>query len=136
MACYYAILTNISTTFYSLYDFSNTKISLVTLSVGGGSIVSSFIVGNLLDWNFRRHAKKLNLPLSKGYQIDLADFPIETARLEISLSFMFLEALAVVGYGWILSDKISVAVPIIFLFIVGYGVTATSQVISVLMADI
>lgn len=136
MACYYAILTNISTTFYSLYDFSNTKISLVTLSVGGGSIVSSFTVGNLLDWNFRRHAKKLNLPLSKGYQIDLADFPIETARLEISLPFMFLEALAVVGYGWTLSDKISVAVPIIFLFIVGYGVTATSQVISVLMADI
>lgn len=133
MSCYYAVLTNISKTFYGLYGFSNTQISLVALSVGGGSIVSTFTTGRLMDWNYRRHATKLNFPLSK---IDLSGFPIEQARLEIGLPPMLLGAIGVLGYGWTLRNDISVAVPIIFLFIVGYGITSTSQVLYVLMADI
>lgn len=136
MSCYYAILTNISESFYILYGFSDTQISLVALSIGGGSIVSSFTIGRLLDWNYRRHAKRLNFPVSEEYQMDLSSFPIELARLEIGLPPMFLGAVAVIGYGWTLSSGISVAVPIVFLFIVGYGVTATTQILYVLMADI
>ncbi|KAE8156683.1 major facilitator superfamily domain-containing protein [Aspergillus tamarii] len=133
MSCYYAVLTNISKTFYGLYGFSNTQISLVALSVGGGSIVTTFTTGRLMNWNYRRHATKLNFPLSK---IDLSGFPIEQARLEIGLPPMLLEAIGVLGYGWTLRNDISVAVPIIFLFIVGYGITSISQVLYVLMADI
>lgn len=136
MACYYAILTSISNTFYGLYGFSNIQISLVALSIGGGSIVSSFTTGVLLDWNYRRHARKLNLPLSKNYQMDLSNFPIEQTRLEIGLPAMFLGALGTIGYGWTLRSNISAAVPIVFLFIVGYGVTAATQVLNALMSDI
>lgn len=136
MACYYAILTNMSNTFYSLYNFSNIQISLVALSVGGGSIVSSFTIGRFLDWNYRRHAKRLNISLSKHIQMDLSNFPIELARLEIGMPAMLAGALGAIGYGWTLRSNISVAVPIVFLFIVGYGVTATTQVLNVLMSDI
>lgn len=136
MSCYYAILTNISTTFYTLYGLSNTQISLVTLTVGSGSILSSFTLGNLLDWNYRRHAKRLNFPISENRQMDLSHFPIELVRLQVGLPIMLLGALAVVGYGWTLRTTISIAVPIVFLFVVGFGVTATTQVTSVLMSDI
>jgi MFS family permease len=136
MSCYYAILTNLSTTFYTLYGLSNTQISLVTFSVGCGGGLSTLTLGGLLDWNYRRHAKRLDFPLLKNHQIDLAEFPIELARLQISLPLILLGALAVIGYGWSLGNKTSVAAPIVFLVIVGYGVTAASQVISVLMSDI
>ena len=136
MACYYSILSNISNTFYNLYRFSNIKISLIALSIGGGSIISSFTTGTLLDWNYRRHAKRLNFSVSKNCQMDLSNFPIELTRLEIGLPAMFSGALAAIGYGWTLSSNIPVAVPIVFLFIVGYGITATTQVLNVLMSDI
>ncbi|EFR02297.1 hypothetical protein MGYG_05295 [Nannizzia gypsea CBS 118893] len=136
MACYYAILTNISKTLYNLYNFSNVQISLAALSIGGGSILSSFTIGIFLDWNYRRHAKRLNLPLSRDYQMDLSNFPIELSRLQVGLPAMLLGALGAIGYGWTLSSDISVAVPIVFLFIVGYGITATTQVLNVLMSDI
>lgn len=136
MACYYAILTDMSEAFHSLYGFSSIQVSLVAFSVGAGSVFSSFTTGILVDWNYRRHAKRLNFPLSKHRQIDLSDFPIELARLEIGLPLSFLGAAGVIGYGWTLSSGISVAVPIVFLFFVGYGVTATSQTLFVLMADL
>ena len=49
---------------------------------------------------------------------------------------MFLEVIGVIGYAWTLRKGISIAGPLVFLFFVGYGVSATSQVSIVLMADI
>ena len=121
---------------YDLYGFSNTQISLVALPVGAGTIVSSFVTGILLDWNYRRHARKLKIPLQKHIQIDNSKFPLEQARLEIGLPLMFLEVIGVIGYAWTLRSGMSIAGPIVFLFFVGYGVSATSQVSIVLMADI
>ncbi len=121
---------------YDLYGFSSTQTSLVALPVGVGTIVSSFVTGKILDWNYRRHARKLEIPLQKHIQIDNSNFPLELARLQIGLPLMFLVVVGVVGYAWTLRSGMSIAGPIIFLFIVGYGVSATSQVSIVLMADI
>ncbi|RAL63908.1 hypothetical protein DID88_003096 [Monilinia fructigena] len=134
--CYYAIFTDMSNILYNLYGFSNTQISLVALPVGAGTIVSSFVTGMLLDWNYRRHARKLKIPLQKHIQIDDSNFPLELARLEVGLPLMFLEVIGVIGYAWTLRKGISIAGPLVFLFFVGYGVSATSQVSIVLMADI
>ncbi|KAI3339398.1 major facilitator superfamily domain-containing protein [Ustulina deusta] len=134
--CYYAIFTDMSKILYDLYGFSSTQTSLVALPVGVGTIVSSFVTGKILDWNYRRHARKLEIPLQKHIQIDNSNFPLELARLQIGLPLMFLVVVGVVGYAWTLRSGMSIAGPIIFLFIVGYGVSATSQVSIVLMADI
>lgn len=120
---------------YDLYGFSNTQISLVALPVGAGTIVSSFVTGMLLDWNYRRHARKLNISLEKHIQVDNFKLPLELARLQIGLPLMFLVVVGVVGYAWTLRRDTSIAGPLVFLFIVGYGVSATSQVTIVLMAD-
>ncbi|KAG4027607.1 hypothetical protein MFRU_028g00290 [Monilinia fructicola] len=134
--CYYAIFTDMSEILYNLYGFSNTQISLVALPVGAGTIVSSFVTGMLLDWNYRRHARKSKITLQKQIQIDDSNFPLELARLEVGLPLMFLEVIGVIGYAWTLRKGISIAGPLVFLFFVGYGVSATSQVSIVLMADI
>ncbi|KAJ4145919.1 hypothetical protein LMH87_004750 [Akanthomyces muscarius] len=133
--CYYAIFTDMSKILYDLYGFSNTQISLVALPVGAGTIVSSFVTGMLLDWNYRRHARKLQIPLEKHIQVDNSKLPLELARLQVGLPLMFLVVVGVVGYAWTLQSGLSIAGPLVFLFIVGYGVSATSQVTIVLMAD-
>jgi hypothetical protein len=48
-------------------------------------LTSSILAGKLLDWNFRRHAKKIGMEISKWRQQDLENFPIEQARLEIAI---------------------------------------------------
>lgn len=121
---------------YDLYGFSNTQISLVALPVGAGTIVSSFVTGALLDWNYRRHARRLGVKLDKHVQIDSSKIPLELARLQVGLPLMFLVVIGVVGYSWTLRRGMSIAAPLVFLFVVGYGVSATSQVSIVLMADI
>lgn len=134
--CYYAIFTDMSKILYDLYGFSNTQISLVALPVGAGTIVSSFVTGMLLDWNYRRHARKLDIPLDKKVQLDNSKLPLEAARLQVGLPLMFLVVIGVVGYAWTLRSGRSIAGPLVFLFIMGYGVSATSQVAIVLMADL
>ena len=136
MACYYAIFTDMSKALYTIYGFSNTDISLVTISVGAGSIVSSFVTGKLLDRNYRRHAERLNLVVARDRQLDICDFPVERARMEVGLPLMLLGFVGVIGYAWTLRPGVSVAAPIVFLFLVGYSVSATSSVATILMADI
>lgn len=72
----------------------------------------------------------------KNRQVDLSDFPIEKARMQIALPMLFIAAASCTGYGWMLSQKIPLAGPIIMLFILGYSLIAGSQVLSVLMVDI
>lgn len=72
----------------------------------------------------------------KNRQTDLTDFPIELARVQIGLPILVGGAVAVLGYGWMMDHKISLAGPIIMLFILGYCLVAGFQVLNVLMLDI
>lgn len=69
-------------------------------------------------------------------QTDLSDFPIEQARMQIALPMLILGAAAVAGYGWMMDHKISLAGPVIMLFIFGYCMIASSQCLNILMVDI
>ena len=136
MSCYYALSTGISDSFSNLYGFDELHVSFMFLPVGGGSVIAAFTTGALVDWNYRRHAKRLNFPVVKNRQTDLTDFPIELARIQIGLPMLIGGALAVIGYGWMLNHKISLAGPIIMLFLLGYCLVAGFQVLNVLMLDI
>ncbi|KAK5115734.1 hypothetical protein LTR62_000823 [Meristemomyces frigidus] len=122
VSCFYAISTGASVAFSTLYGFDDLYVSLMFLPIGTGG--------------YRRHAKKLNFPVLKNRQTDLSNFPIEQARLQIALPMFGLAATSIIGYGWMLSHKLSLAGPIIMLFILGYSLIAASQVLNVLIIDI
>lgn len=136
VACFYAISTGAATAFAATYGFSDILISLMFIPIGVGGIISAFTSGKMVDWNYRRHARKNNFPLTRNRQQDLTDFPIERARLEIALPLFFLGAVAVLGYGWVMDHKVSLAGPVVLLFVMGYGLTAAFQVLNILMIDI
>ena len=122
--------------FTTNYGFDQIKVGLMFIPIGGGSIISALTVGRLADGNYRRWAKKLNMPVVKNRRQDLTNFPIERARLEVIFPLFFVSVAVIIAYGWILTKKISIAVPIVLLFLMGFSLTATFQVLNVLMVDI
>jgi hypothetical protein len=86
------------------------------IPIGVGSVLSAITSGRLVDWNYRRWCKKLNVPVVKNRKQDLSNFPIERARLEITFPFFLISVAAIIAYGWILTLKVSVAVPVVILF--------------------
>ncbi|KAF7901717.1 uncharacterized protein EAF01_007016 [Botrytis porri] len=107
------------------------------IPVGTGSLISALTTGKIVDFNYRRYAKIHNFPLIKNRQMDLTNFPIEKARLEIALPLFSLGALHIVAYGgWVMDHHVSIAGPMILLFVIGYALVASFQVLNVLMVDI
>ena len=85
-AVFYGINTSISTLFTAAYPFLNeTKIGLCYLAIGGGMIVSTAIMGRVLDWEyqrFRRRAETL-ITTQESTTVDITKedfFPLEKVR--------------------------------------------------------
>jgi MFS family permease len=128
--------TGASVAFASNYGFNQIKIGLIFIPIGAGSILSALTIGKLADWNYRRWAKKLGIPVVKNHRQDLTNFPIERARLEVVFPLFFVAVAITIAYGWTLTKKISVVVPVVLLFFIGFSLTATFQILNVLMVDI
>lgn len=90
----------------------------------------------LASRNYRRHAIRLNFPVDRRRQADLSTFPIEEARMQIGVPILLLGAAGAIGYGWLLEHRVSVAGPILMLFLLGYTLTAGFQALNILMIDI
>ncbi|KAK9237466.1 major facilitator superfamily domain-containing protein [Lipomyces kononenkoae] len=136
LACFYAISTGASSQFKEVYGFSDIQIALMFIPIGAGGMVSALSTGKLVDWNYRRHAKMNGFPVEKNKLQDLTDFPIETARLQVGLPLFYIGAATVIGYGWMMESKVSLAGPVILLLILGYSLTGAFQVLNILMVDI
>lgn len=132
----YAVTTGIPSLFGKIYGFDELQLGLVYIPFGGGSIISAFTSGKLVDWNYRRHAIRNGFPATKNRYQDLTGYPIERARLEISLPLLYLAVLSLIGYGWVLDYQTNLAGPLVLLFFFGYGTMAAFQVVQILMVDI
>lgn len=135
IACFYAVSTGIPSQFQEMYGFDELKIGLVFLPVGAGSLLSAFTTGLMVDWNFRRHAKRCGLTAEKGHQQNLINFPIERARLEVGMPLLYSGVLAMLAYGWVIDFHTNLAGPLIMLGIIGYTLIAGFQVMAILMVD-
>lgn len=84
-AGFYAVMTGASTSFHKIYHFNDLHTSLMYLPIGGGGVLSAFTTGRLVDWNYRRHAKRAGITVVKNVRADIRNFNIERARLEVAL---------------------------------------------------
>jgi hypothetical protein len=132
----YLSSTGTSKLFHELYGFNQLQISLMFIPFGCGSILAVCTIGKTVDWNYRRHAAKLGIPVIKNRVQDLTKFPIERARIEIVLPAIFMAGTFVIAYAWIMMQKLTLAAPVIALFFLSGGLTACSQVLNILIVDI
>lgn len=101
-ANFYALATAMSSQFPSIYGVDELTVGLLYLPLGGGSIVAAVFMGKFVNWNYRRHCKKLGVPFERSKQHDLTAFPIEKARLEVGLPPLLVSGLVLLGWGWAL----------------------------------
>lgn len=92
--------------------------------------------GQLVNWNFRRHAQSFGYPVKRNRQLSLAGLPVEKARLEIAWPLILAAAASLILYGWIMHIKTDMAGPTVFLFLFGYTNVAAYKTTGILLVDI
>lgn len=128
--------TSIPDLFKEAYNLNELDVGLCYIANGIGSLVSSLTMGHVVDWNFRRHAARLNMPISKGKQQDLTDFPIERVKLEIVLPGHVIGILGLIMFGWTVKFQTHLAGPEIALFITGFGISTAFNITNGLLVDL
>ncbi|KAF2239490.1 putative quinidine resistance protein 2 [Viridothelium virens] len=133
---YYATVTLVPSQFGTVYGFNQIQIALCYLPLGCGSMLAAFVRGRIIDSRYRAYAKRLGMPLDFNRRVDLSNFPIERARLEVAIPTLILGSACMIGFGWMVQYKINLAGPLIFLFLIGFCISASVNTVSVLLVDI
>jgi hypothetical protein len=68
-----------------------------------GSLTSSWTVGRILHWKFRRLARLRGIPIIKNRQQDIDTFPIEITRLQVSIPLVYASYVCIVAYAWVVN---------------------------------
>ncbi|KAI0435002.1 major facilitator superfamily domain-containing protein [Xylaria sp. FL1042] len=132
----YAVGTAAPSLFAKYYGYNGLTIGLLYLPLAVGSIAAVVLVGKMLNWNFQRHAKRLNITIIKGQHMDLSEFPIERARVEVLVPPFILSVLVITAWGWTVENRLSVGVVIVLVFLLGLGLSGVASVFSALITDI
>ncbi|KAH7109476.1 major facilitator superfamily domain-containing protein [Dendryphion nanum] len=122
--------------FKTHYGLDELKVGLCYISMGTGSLISALTMGPLVDWNFRRHAARLNMSISTGKQQDLRNFPIERVRLEVVAPGHAIGTLALIAFGWTVKFETYIAWPEVALFFIGFGVSTAFNITNTLLIDL
>jgi MFS family permease len=135
-AGFFAVLSSLPSQMEEKYHFNSLQIGLCYLPYGIGSLTSRWAVGTLLDYNFRRHARRLGIEIVRNRQPRLSDFPIEMSRLQITLPLVYMASMFILAYGWVMNYKTNLAGPVITLFFTGHTVTGAFSSLNTLVVDI
>ncbi|EAW10544.1 putative MFS transporter [Aspergillus clavatus NRRL 1] len=131
-----ALLTSIPNLFGKLYGFNDLQIGLCFLPLGVSSCIAAVLNGKLLDFNYRRTARKLGLSVDKKKGDDLRGFPIEQTRLQTFFPIMAVGVAAFIPYGWVLQQRTPLVAPLILQFIIGFSFIASLNTLNTLMVDL
>jgi len=133
---YQAIATTLSTRLFEAYHFDELQLGLCYLPLGLGCTISTVGNGYIVDWNYRRTAKKLGIVIDRKSGLDSPDFPIERSRVEIALPQVLLGGLVYFGYAWAFYFGTHIAVPLVLSFFIGLFVTGAFSIINILLVDL
>lgn len=130
------VAATLSTQFAEIYNFGELEIGLCFLPYGLGCCLTVVLQGYVVDWNYRRIAKKLGIDSSHGRRNEIGDFPIESARIQPIYPSLLVGAAAVMGYGWALQAETSVAAPLVLVFVIGMLVPSSFSILNTLIVDL
>jgi len=134
-AAFYDVTAIIPSQFAQIYQFNDLQIGLCYIPFGFGSMLAALVNGQLLDRNFARWCRKLDVQVKKGRDQDLSAFPVERARLEIALPATYVASTMIVIFGWILDVEGPLAAILVVLFFTSFSMTVAFNVTSTLLVD-
>ncbi|KAH8803275.1 major facilitator superfamily domain-containing protein [Xylogone sp. PMI_703] len=133
---FYDMMASIPLNFSNIYNFNDLQIGLCYIPFGCGCAMASFINGRMLDANYRRVAKEIGFTIDRKRGDDLRHFPIEHARLGIIWTPLFIGLAAIMCYGWVLQQRVNLAIPLIFHFIIGLCLNGSFNIMATLLIDL
>ncbi|KAI1015765.1 hypothetical protein LB505_011990 [Fusarium chuoi] len=133
---YYMVLSTLSVQLTSRFNYSSVVVGLCYLPMGAGSICYRYTAGFVMDWNFRRHAKRQGIKIVKNRQQDLKLLPIERMRIEISLPFVYMACAMIIIYGWVMDQKLALAGIEISLFFLALFISGAMNNLNTLIVDL
>lgn len=89
-----------------------------------------------MDMNYKRIAKRIGITIDIKRGEDLRNFPIELARIQVIWVVLYPGIAAILCYGWVLQREANLAVPLVLLFIIGFSMTCTFNVVTVMLVDL
>ena len=129
------LAASLSAQMIAIYSLSYLAAGLIYLPSGIGGILAAYLTGKLLDYDYRRTARRHGLPVSKSSN-EISEFPIEEARLHSAFYFIIISAIATIGYGWTLQARTHVAAPIVMQFVTGGMSVAIFVICGGLLTDL
>ena len=132
----YDIMASLPHLLEQIYGYNALDIGLCFLPFGAGCCIAPHLTGRLMDWNFRRVAKRIGFEIRKGRSEDLRDFPIERCRIAVILPLVILGSASVLCYGWVLDIEAPLAAPMVLIFISGVTLTGAFNVMSAMLVDL
>lgn len=138
-AAYYCLQATMPTLFAAApYSLSPLQLGLTYISIGVGVACGGLINGWTLDYNYRHTAAKIGFAINEIAGDDVSTFPLERARTRFSLLFIPLDAILLVGYGWVCqhAESCHISVPLILQFALGFLQTCIVQTFNTLLVDI
>ena len=125
-AVMYGVTASLSVVFEDVYPYlTEADVGLCFLAIGGGMLIGTWLSGRLTDSYYRKVRDDLiRQALSNSERAINPNviengivFPIEKARLQVLPLMMSVYAACVIGYGWALESRATIAVPLIVQFI-------------------
>lgn len=104
--------------------------------LGISACISAILNGKLVDYNYKRIARKLRFPVNRRRGDDLRNYPIERARLQCVFPPMAVGCAAFIPYGWTLQQHTSLAAPLVLQFIIGFCFIASLNTLNTLLVDL
>lgn len=135
-ALWFCVQTSTTPIFALTYHFNHLYVGLCFLAGGAGVIIGGFIAGKLMDTNYRHVAQEAGLPVDRVRGDDVGQFPIEKARSRGSIRILLVSMCVVVGYGWVVEERLHPAVPLVMQGYLGCKCTILLQVYSTLIVDV
>ncbi|KXJ89145.1 chloramphenicol resistance protein [Microdochium bolleyi] len=133
---YQAVATTLATRLFEAYGFNELQLGLCYLPLGIGCTVASVVNGYIVDWNYRRTARKLGIAIDRKTGVEAPGFPIERVRVEIAMPQIILGSLVYIGFAWSFYFQAHIAVPLVLSFFIGMCVTGSFHVNNILLLDL
>lgn len=151
LAIHYAVwqmsITAMASLFQSRYGLSEAHIGLTFIANGVGSMVGTLLIGKILDFDYRKVERKLEIQLPStntgmvndlSHQASRKTLSLERARLRLVPILCLIQCMSIVLFGWTIQypQKITIAIPIISTFITGWTAVSMQSVVTTYLVDI
>ncbi|KAK2595253.1 hypothetical protein QQS21_007040 [Conoideocrella luteorostrata] len=132
----YTMLVPLQDVIRRRYDFNDLQVGLCYIPFAMGSVLGAIIVGRLLNWHYARVAKSIGVSADRKRGEELRNFPIERARLDIMWPWTILAFVTIAVWGWVVDSGVSLAAPLIILFLAGMGLSGPISILTTLLVDL